>query len=216
VPDIVLPNVFVSGNTTNGDAVTQNLYDPAATPNSFEVLDGWLGNPNRQPGWDIRAQQIMKRRMVEGWMVGSTGPIDYFSNTFPTSNTDTGAYRRIPGCGISWFSYRAYSAVVLTWQIITATAEDTLADNIELRFRVDDVVIPRQFRVQPFTQSLGLRSRFRDRIWSGHWCSLEAGAPSVGIGWHNAWVEMFHGDAAGAGANTTRVRTRNMKVFRLR
>jgi len=225
VPDITLPNVFVADTATSAADVAANLYNPAAVPNSFEVVNGQLDNVNREAGWDIGWEHVRSNSMARGRMVGATVNLDYFPVTFPHAETDNGAYVPLPGLCIEWYQPVISAMTFLMWQV-TITNDFSGGDPPEylqrLRLRVDgDIGADKvdQRRHIPLNRQGILpandRRPYRDRVLSMHWSKAQMAA-----GHHTAGVEMWvTGEAAQFPFATSevpvsaRVRVRNMKVF---
>ena len=213
MPDFTYSHIAAAGAPVNDDGINQNTCDQGT--NSLNVLNGRLDKDNQAGSWAIRSHQIRNRSMGNGQMVGSTGNLDYSSAGFTDTNADSQAYAPVPGCGISFYLPVTPSFLVITWQVVASNDADfsTAAELTELRFFVDSVRQSSQFRQAPaHTRSSDafFYPQF-DRLWSGHWCSAQAGTGvTMSKGWHNAHVGVY------SSTPTTRLRVRNMKYFWLK
>jgi hypothetical protein len=218
MPDITFPTTFADGNTLTAAQINRNIYDPNATPDSLEVINGWLDNSNRQAGWSIERNHIRPRSMAAGRMVGLTGVLDYFDETFPVDTGEPDAHIPISGAGISFTLPITPTVLFLKWQVVIAN--DALANSggteqVELRLFIDGGPELGIFRPIPgAVYAAGppaLRDVNRDRIWSGHWMRATATDTSQLVaGEHTAYIGVW------SQANTTRVRIRNFKHWWIR
>tara|TARA_R110002020_G_scaffold453748_2_gene668785 strand:- start:535 stop:1341 length:807 start_codon:yes stop_codon:yes gene_type:complete len=135
MPNITL-NTFVDGAVVDGGDVADNLYEPqdaapATDATSFEVMNGWLDERNKDVGWTIKTEHIQPHALTNGRMVGGTVNNDYFEDDFfngfaAYTGTDfTGvegsaleypAFVPIPGgCTTCFVPYKAL--LIFTWNI---------------------------------------------------------------------------------------------------
>jgi hypothetical protein len=211
MPDITLPNTLVASATTVADEILENLYAPNTTPDSYDVINGFLDNPNRAAGADIHDYQIRSGSMSNGRQVGLTGNLDYVPAHFTEAREDVGGFQAIPGAGIEFTLPIDPTLVVFTWQVITALDNSfsggTPALDPTLAFFLDgtelDLALRRDIPEATNVTAGGVRRRYRDRVWSGHHCAHGGGALTSGF--HRAEVRVH------SRANFLRVRIRNMK-----
>lgn len=218
MPVIGAFNTFTDGTTATADPVMQNFYYPLAAPASMEAIDGWLDDLNLASGassWTVRRNQIRPRGMTRASMVGLTGHADYL-NTFGLAGEE---FKPTPGASISFYLPRAPEALILQWQIVTASDEKygpTGDPTFQHKLYVDGTAFPGQLRYcapSAYTSGADLfRLPRRDRIWSGH-ASFLAGSNGLSAGWHTASIQVYKGLAADS--KQGRARIRNMKFIAL-
>jgi hypothetical protein len=190
MPDIVLPHTPVDGAVSSADGISQNLYDPAAAPNSYEVINGRLNNPNRRATWDVDSTQIQKNGCSGGGSVGATLGLNYFGDLFeayvPAENPSA-LFEAIPGSSIEFFLPYDSTLVILTWTIYTQNADGVNgAGGIydvsgRIMLYVDDVRIPA--KIMP-AGTAGLQTH--SRTWAGHIMLDGPPGGSMWKGWHSA------------------------------
>ena len=206
-------STLATGNTSDADSTMEAFYSDGYTNTSFEIINGRLDENNLPTSRPLGSSQIKKNALSGGRMVGSTGNVDYFSTLFPTLNTDTRAYTKIPGCSISFFLPYDCSVVMFTWLVSGNTTQDfddggavTATDACELKFHIDSEFISHQFRSFPPSHDKETTNNplqgHRFRVWSGHHM-----AQTMSQGWHSAHIGLFMND------DMTRLRIRNMKVI---
>jgi len=199
MPDIVLPHTPVDGAVSSADGISQNLYDPAAAPNSYEVINGRLNNPNRRATWDVDSTQIQQNACSGGGSVGATLGLDYFDNlfrSFDAAANDPALYEPIPGGSLEFFLPYDPALTILSWTlhltgngVLGATYDDPAAPppNIVGRvyLHVDGVRV-----VAGTTRNMlipGNSTRGLTRSWAGHIMIDGPGlGGTLGKGWHSA------------------------------
>lgn len=204
-------NAFTNGTQTNADPAMENLYHPAATPDSIEGMNGWLDKTNTPAApndWTVKRTYIRPQSMCRAAMVGLTGHADYLD----TFDRDASIYVPIPGASVAFYLPRAATLTLLTWQIVGAGDEayGTAGDPaISLRFFLDGTYEPstqRYVAAPGYTVAGDLfRLTDRDRVYSGH--MSYAGANALGAGWHTAHLAVYKS----LDAFQARFRIRNMK-----
>jgi hypothetical protein len=157
MPDINLPNVpFIDGFAPNGTQISDALWSPDTTPDSFNVINGQLDQANMDPSFTLDFRQTKKGTFGLGEFVGSTLNMDFFNEIFAGYRTsswaydpwDDGAtpgsseksvplvgtttdpqrnpYLAIPNAAIRFYMERAGS-VMLTWHVMWV--DDSSNDN---------------------------------------------------------------------------------------
>lgn len=157
MPDINLPNVpFIDGFAPNGTQISDALWSPDTTPDSFNVINGQLDQANMDPGFTLDFRQTKKGTFGLGEFVGSTLNLDFFNEVFAGYRTtswyydpwDDGAtpgsseksvplvgtttdpqrnpYLAIPNAATRFYMERAGS-VMLTWHVMWV--DDSTNDN---------------------------------------------------------------------------------------
>lgn len=148
MPDINLPNVpFIDGFAPNGTQISDALWAPDTTPNSFNVINGQLDQDNLDPSFTLNFRQVKKGTFGHADHVGSTLNMDFFNQMFagyrttswfydpwddgsvagssektvrlPGTTTDPrrNPYLAIPNAAIRFYMERA-GAVMLTWHVM--------------------------------------------------------------------------------------------------
>lgn len=211
--DITLPTTFADAAVLTPGQVNNNIYSPAATPVSFEVINGWLDNANRDNGtYNISRYHIRPRSMVGGRQVGNTAIIDFFDEVFPVDQNEPSAHIPVHGAAIQFFLPYSPTVVVLMWQVYSANDADynVGTDPSEFRLFIDSTLQTGQMRTQPGGRIPAGTTRLkrRDRVWSGHYVRMNSTDTSVlAAGWHSADIRAW------SGANTLRIRIRNFKYW---
>lgn len=199
------------GTPTATLPVMRNFYRPEVPATSFHEIDGLLVNANRQPGWDVRGNQIRNRSMADGSQVGANTTLDFTKLLFPnlaTGSTVAGDYLPVAGCAIEFYLPIVPSILIVTWLIVAANniGGGGANDQTELRFHFDGARQFGQFRQVPTTTYGGSRRIYRDRVWSGSWATVNPAVATVG--WHRAHVGVWLG---GGSLVLTRIRNRSMR-----
>jgi hypothetical protein len=165
MPDINLPNVpFIDGFSPNGSQVSNALWDPQTTPQSFNVINGQLDQANLDSGFSLGFRQTKKGTFGRANFVGSTLNMDFFNEVFagyrttswyydpwsdgsnagtseksvrlPGTTTDPqrNPYLAIPNAAIRFYMERAGS-VMLTWHVMWVDDGDVQAGDLSDRKR---------------------------------------------------------------------------------
>jgi len=126
------PNVIAG--IADADKVAENLYAPKATPDTFDVLNGWLDQFNLASGEKLDATRIRRGAYSRPHAVGATANTDLFSDSFGGSLDnalvgDIDAYYGIPGAGATVHVPWAGARALIRWNIAIAT--DGSAHNIK-------------------------------------------------------------------------------------
>ena len=117
--DITFPHSFLPGGAATASEYSKNLYNPKQVPDSFDVVNGFLDNDNREAGWDIDYTHVRSLSMANGRMVGTTANSDYLAALFPVEATAAAVYKEmtpISGASISFYCPVAAAVGVFTWQ----------------------------------------------------------------------------------------------------
>lgn len=204
MPDIVLPygpspgTPFADGHISDGPKVAENLYAPNTTPDSYDVLNGQLSEPNRD-NWSISREHIQPGALAGGGSVGSTLSLDYFGTKsegspfgeWGTSKDRAALYRVIPGAARTFYLEYSPGLVMVRWRMFVANSGDQLStsrDSTKVKLFVNDAVVSEQTRTLPpgslgDTASGPREGSGWDRSWSGfHW--LAASTARLSAGWN--------------------------------
>jgi hypothetical protein len=227
--DITFSHSFPSGAPADASNFNKNLYDPSLAPDSFDVVNGFLDNDNREAGWDIDHTHVRNLDMANGRMVGATANADYVASLFPVEATVTQLYKEmipIAGASISFYCPRAVEVGIFTWQIMISNdsyvvSGQTLHPSVMLF--VDGVHKKETYRTFPGSMdrsSSSIKRPYRDRLYSGHYTMAKMDNEALHAGWHTASLRLvMPGDTSILSSHyltktpLTRVRVRNMKVF---
>ena len=226
--DITFPHAFSSGSTAVAEEYNKNIYNPSATPESFDVVNGQLDNDNREAGWDIDHTHVRSLSMAGGRMTGTTANSDYVARLFPVDATAGQLYKEmipVPGASISFFCPVNARVGIFTWQIVVANDSKINPNSVKprLMFFIDGTHKLSTFRTLPACHdgTSSVRQEYRDRVYSGHFM-LDGNTSdrTLSAGWHSASLRILvPGDSAALDASynnwdvLARVRVRNMKVF---
>lgn len=213
MPDITYPTTFADGNVVTALQVNNNIYHPTGTPDSLEVINGWLDNANREAGWSINRSHIRPRTMTNGRMVGLTGVLDYFDETFAVAEDEPDAYTPVSGMNIQVYLPYQPTIFVVMWQFNACSdAAAGAGVSVETRLYIDNAQVNSQRRSLPGAQVVtGSIETRRNRVWSGHWLRANANDTSViTAGHHSLGIRVW------SQADTCRVRVRNIKCWWVR
>ena len=226
--DITFPHVFPSGGAASPSEYSKNLYNPKQVPDSFDVVNGFLDNDNREAGWDIDYSHVRSLSMASGRMTGTTANSDYVAALFPVEALDVAFKEMTPISGASISFYMPVSAAVgvFTWQVMVSndSRTDTGATlHPSTMFFIDGVHKKETFRTYGGTMdhsSGSVKNPYRDRLYSGHFTLAPLDTGTLTAGWHTASLRLLMpGDTSILDASyttrdpLTRIRVRNMKVF---
>lgn len=217
MPDIVLPHTPTAGAVTNPAGLLQDLYGPAAVPNTFEVMDGWLDVANLDLALNIGNDHVQPRSACWGGMVGSSRIVDIPTTLFPLEPTEPGGVVPIDGaCSTFWLPV-ATRTLWVVWQITIANAllqDGSFVSSTQLRHVFDgtttDIVrLPRTI----WNATAPTRRTYRDRTFTCHFMQVN---PTVGE--HRSSLRLWaRGDGTALGNSfdfvTNRIRVRNSKWF---
>lgn len=238
MPDYTTKNTL-SGTSAAADLM-ENFFEPdATTPDTLEVINGWLDSDNLGSVIDRRALQ--PRTFTDGGGVGGSTALDYFSDQFgnttfngaETAGADTtNVMLPIPGACIRFYLPRAAN-VLFFWNITWAcdlyeqvvTISSGLA--VPVHFRLDGAwsangAQRRCVGVSVYEQANSDNDRYihwsnLDNRWAGHrWES------ALAAGWHDAglYIGVSAAASGGPGGNTitqqARVRNRSMRYIAFR
>tara|TARA_R100000655_G_scaffold94313_1_gene135723 strand:- start:154 stop:849 length:696 start_codon:yes stop_codon:yes gene_type:complete len=226
--DITFSHTFPSGAPTDASNFSKNLYDPSLSPDSFDVINGFLDNDNREAGWDIDHTHVRSLDMASGRMVGATANADYLASLFPVE-VDSVLYKEmipIAGASISFYCPRVVEVGIFTWQLMLSN--DSMVDSANtlhpsVMLFVDGVHKKETYRTFPGSMdraSASVKRPYRDRLYSGHYTMAKMDNETLSAGWHTASLRLvMPGDTSILSSSytarnpLTRLRVRNMKVF---
>jgi hypothetical protein len=229
--DITFPHVFSSGSTAVASEYNKNIYNPSATAESFDVVNGQLNNDNRESGWDIDHTHVRSLSMAGGRMAGTTANSDYVARLFPVDSTSGQVYQEmipISGASISFFCPADTRVAVFTWQLVVSNdSQVTSGERLQpqLMFFLDGTHKKATYRKLPscHTGTMGTpyKRPYRDRVYSGHYMlNGNHSTATLSAGWHTASLRILvPGDTSIIESHyadwdvLARVRVRNMKVF---
>ena len=227
--DITFPHAFSSGSTAVAEEYNKNIYNPSATPESFDVVNGQLNNDNREAGWDIDHTHVRSLSMAGGRMTGTSANSDYIAALFPVEAGVSTVYKEmipITGASISFYCPVQASVAVFTWQLMISNDSRTDSGatlHPSTMFFIDGVHKKETFRTFPGTMdhsSGSIKNAYRDRLYSGHYTLAPLDSGTLTAGWHTASLRLLMpGDTSILSSSYTtrdplaRVRVRNMKVF---
>jgi len=221
MPTITLPNTFADTNTSDVAAVMENFYSPdAATPDSLEVINGWLDDANLASGEKIQHYHLMPGAVSVSGEVGSNATLDFFYNLFDMTNARedghavadaTGAFVPIPGaCATFWLPF-APTVFLASWNISWTSDADNVDSPSIVRFVRDGVFDDVQRRIAPWTvygngTSVNYHP-YHAQHWSGH--SYQT---NITAGWHSMGLYI----ANGGSCTQSRVRSRSFRYVAFR
>jgi len=199
MPDIILPHIPIDGAVSSADGISQNLYDPAAAPNSYEVINGRMDNANREATWDVDTTQIQRNGCSGGGSVGATLGLNYFEDlfrSFDAAVNDPTLYEPIPGSSLEFYLPHDPALTILSWTLhLTgngvpgSTYDDPPAPPPNIVGRIYLHVDGTRF-VAGTTRNMlipGSTARGLTRTWAGHVMIDGPGlGGTLGKGWHSA------------------------------
>ncbi len=96
--DITFPNTFTTGSVTSAPNVMENLYAPNVTPDSMDVINGFLDRDNMEnlASNPIQRRAVRKGAMSKSGMVGATANLDYFHDFYQELFRDDTIYPSEP------------------------------------------------------------------------------------------------------------------------
>lgn len=125
MPDITFPNTFTA-TTTDPSAVMENLFMPNSTPDSLDVINGWLDSDNLNSGVEIEYEHLKPGSTAQVGTTGGTATLDFFHQVLgdaalhydghTTADTD-GDFIPIPRAARTFYLKHAYNRLVLFWHI---------------------------------------------------------------------------------------------------
>lgn len=133
MPDITMPYLPTSG-TTSASGFNSDVYAPAASPNSLEVIDGWLATSNRDGAWAVPHHKIRPGSMTRAESVGATNNLDYFLLNFTSDYQTDGAFIPIPGAAKGCYVESASGVLIVSASVVVANSMDrSISDGGKLR-----------------------------------------------------------------------------------
>lgn len=182
--DITLPNdatAFALAGLADPDLLAENIYSPNTTPDSYDVINGFLDRDNADgvtagsAVWTPGKHSFIKGELTRYADVGSTRDARYTRDMFTTSTTS--AQRHIiPGTAQELYVPWATGEILVTWNVSYATS-DTATDGTLafLKKAPSDNVW-----VQPTSYSVAIR-RYGPgttapsfRTWNSCWVTVDA------------------------------------------
>tara|TARA_R110002020_G_scaffold21537_14_gene73112 strand:- start:313 stop:1071 length:759 start_codon:yes stop_codon:yes gene_type:complete len=126
MPDITVPNTFVSGSTSSAQEVAENIYEPTTPPNTLEVGNGRLDKDNLEAVSPLISHDMVRRSSFAApRSSGSTANFDFFEEIFvgdgwSLDNFRTSFDRGIGVHGVSASIYTPWpaTAVYIAWNIV--------------------------------------------------------------------------------------------------
>jgi len=116
------PYVFSPGTATNAEEFSENVFNPADPPVSFDEINGYLDDDNITDVNTIDYNCITPREVSTAKEVGATINIDYFSKySFVDKEVSeilvTKDYQLIPGACINYHLSFVPTALIFTWSL---------------------------------------------------------------------------------------------------
>lgn len=121
MPDITLPHAPSAGNVTSASGINSDIYDPGASPTSFEVINGWLDADNTD-GTLVTWDKVRPRSMGFASSVGATANLDYFSSLFQADPDVYGAFAFIPGAAKEVHAPRDGGSIQVSISVVEANS----------------------------------------------------------------------------------------------
>lgn len=238
MPNITIPNVFADGTTTDADDIAENLYRPAATPNTPEVINGWLDNYNFASKKFYRRHLQPSSHVVYG-MQGSTACLDYpesQSNGWRYPPQDAGdpdndkieLYRPIPGACAEFYCDWQPKYMLFTWNISYANRAEASTERVHIRLGYTNLdtglqtisptsIVGHSLRecprsVWPVGISFARFGAYRMRHYSGHHLSHVSDSPQPAAGRYQAGLYIAVSQPA-ATRNMGRVHVRSFRYI---
>lgn len=189
------PGPFTDGSTSDAEKVAENLYAPNTTPDSYDVINGQLTEPNRD-SWDITTQHIQPGALGGGGSVGSTTSLDFFGTRsegspfgeWNNSGNDRDAlYRTIPGAARTFYLDYSPGLAIVRWRMFISNSGVQTSGSRDwtlVKLFVNGATIGGQIRTFPPGDNSSSRDGTAwDRTWSGfHW--LGASTSRLSAGWN--------------------------------
>lgn len=183
MPDITLTYNPALGDTSSASGFNDNVYKPASSPASFEVINGWLDRANRESAWKVSWDKVRPGSMAWADSVGSTANLDYFCAMFPQDPDGTGAFTPIPGASKTVYVKRAGGTVLVSASLVVANSlEDSTSNGMRLRLyrrayneTSFSLVTGSQQVVASGQVSVGgapTKQRYRDRQYTFHYLDV--------------------------------------------
>lgn len=207
MPTITLAT-YVSGDVPSQLTLTQRLYWPKATLDSFAVLNGKLDADNLTEA--LKAESFRRGSFAEAASIGGTTNLDYFSDVLrnyaddPDEDDEAAKlYIPIPGANVEFHVAKERATnTYFSWNVCIANDGATSSEQSYLRLFIDGAAVPGQRRTAPFAQGTKRQGAIRDRRWCGmHVASL------LSRGYHTAGLYIA------GGAPQTRIRVRAFRAF---
>lgn len=145
-------------STFTADDFMEGLYSPdTTTPDSLEVINGWLTTLNLPGGFKINQEHVQSDAFFVGGQVAGNGPLDYFAAAFSgdqcypgggllgsgetaeADDVETPDWLAIPGANASFFLPWRPHVVWFTWNITwICDSKDTTDDAAAIRFGLEN------------------------------------------------------------------------------
>lgn len=226
-----MPNIpattFADGAAISASTFQDAVYLPdATTPESYEVINGWLDSANMDSTFEVTRRMVQRRQLVEARQVGSSMPLDYFSDLFngrsyaadgTTTSDSAGSFVPIPGAQITFYVGASKPALMLFNWSITWENDLTAAGASPIRFGFNGRVLTTDTaarRVVPRSVYPNVTFTHRDNRFANHWTGFHADLPGDSGVTVNAWNTA--GLFIASQAAQVRVRNRRIGYFIIR
>lgn len=179
-----MPNIpattFADGAAISASTFQDAVYLPdATTPESYEVINGWLDSANMDSTFEVTRRMVQRRQLVEARQVGSSMPLDWFIDLFngvtvpddgpPAASETLTGYVPIPGVQIPFYIGATDPTLMLvTWSI---SWENDLAGAgaSAIRLATAGRVVPASGNIHRRVVPQSVWGGLRDCRFANHW-----------------------------------------------
>ncbi len=176
MPDITLPYSFATGNVTDADKVAENIYSPNTTPDSFDVINGFL-DYNNTSAVKAGAEQIQRGALTRGAKVSRTLIQEFTRDCFSSGTSTRKQSVPIPGCSKNFWTPYAGALLRVAWTINIRTFDGVAHPTVYFFKKAPSDAVP--INVASFFRSLDTSNGNVNGMWqwSGSWLvdTTEAG-----------------------------------------
>lgn len=219
MPDIPA-TTFADGAAISAATFQNAVYLPhATTPASYEVINGWLDATNMDSTFEVTRRMVQRRQLVEARQVGSTMPLDYFSDLFngvtvpddgpPATAEELTSYVPIPGAQLSYYIGGTDPTLMLVSWSISWESDLNAAGAAAIRLAVNGRVSPASGNVyrRVVSRSVwGAAPGIRDCRFANHWsgCAVLDASGYSNNAWNNIGLMIS--------SNALQARVRNRRI----
>lgn len=154
MPTITYPGTYplVDGATTDAGDVADLVYAPNyATPDSLEVINGHLTEPNLAAGEFIRTRHIQPGSVVRAERVGGSYPSEHYAEMFQeqagnwlhldghTYADDDAQFVPIPGATRDFYLHAEVPALLVTWMLAMVNDSTLTGYPSVVKLFIDDI-----------------------------------------------------------------------------
>jgi len=186
MPDITLPRTFSAAAVANADHVAENIDSPNTTPDSLDVINGFLDRDNTDhASWEPSARQIQRGSLIEPARTGATRVMTFPLDAFSEDDGSAVGVHMVPGCSATRWYRRAGSLLIVDFGVFLLN-QDTERSSLAYFFKQapSDTKLTHISGVWAQVPAFIGSNRQEGWWWSGRWIttSTEAGLWHFAVG----------------------------------